>query len=88
MQIYSATPLRLGDWKDTWNDFKDKYNDTFNPDVETPLKPAGTAVAAPQATGGKFMGIPSTWLLYGGLAAIGVAAVVILAKKGSPGKKR
>jgi hypothetical protein len=87
MQTYSVTPLRLGSWRDTWSELKDKYNETFNPDVETPLKPAGTALAPAQGVESKFMGIPSTWLLYGGLAAIGVAAVTVLAKKGSKKKK-
>jgi hypothetical protein len=88
-QTIRPVNLSLGAWKDTWNEWKDKYDDTFNPEQETPLKPAGTVTTTAPAKS-EFMGIPSTWLLYGGLGAIGVAAAVILARKnksGKPGKK-
>jgi LPXTG-motif cell wall-anchored protein len=80
MQTQMVRLANLGDWRDTWGDLRDKYNDTFNPDVPLVPKPAGTALPAAAAES-KVFGIPSTWLLYGGLAAIAGAALFLVSNK-------
>ena len=83
---FRGRSVSMGAWKDTWNDLKDKYNDTFNPDV-----PAGTTAVKPATTtapaqGSVFLGVPSSWLLWGGVAALGLGAAV--AFSGKKGKKK
>lgn len=66
-----------------WRDYVDKYNETFYPKTEPAPAPAGQAAAAPAAPAKPqtFLGIPSAWFLYGGLAALAAGVGVVVWKK-------
>lgn len=88
-QQFRGRQVSMGAWKDTWNEWKDKYNDTFNPDVPAGTVPVTGMTPAAPSQGSKFLGIPSSWLLWGGVAALGVgAAVAFSSKKGKKAKKK
>lgn len=75
-------PMRMGvNLRDLWSDARDRYNETFNPEV----KPAATTTTAPKpasapADSGKVFGIPQNYLLWGGVTALGLAAAVAIYK--------